>query len=803
MVYTSRKMDFALAKHPVERYHFMVHIPVSKKKAMKHHPSPPCPCGLVLTISTLLVMLFTAVQVQAESAVTAEWNISADSITRLENPPRIIAEGNIVLVKRKKTSPPLASESQREFAEWATLLEEEYLVPAPTPEDILQPQEQEFEVQAVIKADRISYDMEKQTIEAEGNVSIESGGDRLVAQQGVVNLNKETGSFTDAVITREDFEMHFEGKSIEKTGVKTYRVEDGWVITCKIDEGKTPPWSFASAETTIEQEGYATLKHARFKVREVPIFYLPYMVVPVKTTRQTGFLFPEISNSDRDGLGLNLPFFINVSESTDLTLFPEYYSNRGVMPGAEFRYIIDAESKGRFMGSYLDDRLSDPSETEYYEETGFTHTNSDRYWIRGKVDQDLPFSMISRLDIDVVSDRDYLEEFNTGVTGFNQSQDSFLETFGRGFENRSDDERRNSLRLFRPWTTSFLNIDFLAINDVREEKTDPTPLWQLPSIEYTGAIPLQDSIFTLEWDGDYVNYWREEGVGGQRIDLFPRIGAPLPLGPYFESRAEVGGRGTFYYVETYGDAIWNQDDTPTRFLPVFETEVATTLQRNFSLASQSYDQLRHLVRPYIEYDYIPEEDQSDLPDFDAVDRIDESNAITYGFDNFFDLYAADGQYARQYGFLRVEQSYDLRSEASDDRWSPVNLKIGWNPLRKMSLVYTADIPIDGDDNTTHGFSGDYRNSRGDLFSLDYRYNEEEEIEQINGAFKLRLLPRVITALDIEHSLAESETNEANFAVTYLAQCWSVQLQATHTPTDERILLVFNLANIGTPIALGL
>ncbi len=769
---------------------------------MKENSCYLCSPGQLFIAALLLFFLLSPLPVLAESAVTSEWNISADSLTRLENPQRIVADGNVVLIKRKKTSSPLASGPEKDIADWAELLEEQYLVPPVTPEDI-QSQDQEFEVQAIIKADRISYDVEKQIIEAQGNVSIESGGDKLVAEKGIVNLNKETGSFTDAVITREDLELYFEGKSIEKTGLKTYRIEDGWVITCKIEQGETPPWSFHSAETTIEQEGYATLKHARFNIRDVPIFYLPYMVVPVKTTRQTGFLFPEVSNSDRDGFGLNLPFFINISDSTDLTLFPEYYAERGFMPGAEFRYIIDTESKGRFMGSYLDDMLSDPSETEYYEDTGFTHTNSDRYWIRGKVDQDLPYSVISRLDVDVVSDRDYLEEFNSGVTGFNESQDSFLDTFGRGFENRSDDLRRNTLKLYKPWTGQSLNIDFLAINDVREEKTSPTPLWRLPSVEYTGVLPVGNSPLSFEWDGDYVNFWREDGVGGHRLDLFPRLSAPIPLSQYLESRAEIGARSTLYAVETFGDGTWDLDETPSRFLPFFNTEVATTLLRDYSLNSQHYAQLSHTVRPFIEYDYIPEEDQSDLPSFDTVDRITETNAFTYGIDSFFDLYDSDDQYARQYGYLRVEQSFDIRSEALDEPWSPVSLKIGWNPLEKMSLAYTAEFPIEDDDNTTHGFAGNYRNSRGDLFSIDYRYNDDEEIEQINGALKVRLLPRIITAFDIEYSIEESETNDATFAVTYLAQCWSLQLQASRTPTDERILLVFDLANIGAPISLGL
>jgi LPS-assembly protein len=230
--------------------------------------------------------------------------------------------------------------------------------------------------------------------------------------------------------------------------------------------------------------------------------------------------------------------------------------------------------------------------------------------------------------------------------------------------------------------------------------------------------------------------------------------------------------------------------------------VATTFQRDFSLSSEDYSRLSHSIRPFIGYDYIPEEDQEDLPDFDSVDRIEETNAFTYGVDSFFNIYDPQGRYARQYGYIRLEQSYDIRSEASSEPLSPVTLKLGWKPLPKMSLAYTAEIPFEEDDNSTHGFEGSYLNSRGDIFGLDYRYNEDEDIEQINGRMKIRMHPKVIAALNVDHSISERETNEATLSFTYLAQCWSVRLETSYTPTEERIMLVFNLANMGAPIQLS-
>ena len=249
---------------------------------------------------------------------------------------------------------------------------------------------------------------------------------------------------------------------MKKQGLTPIISNNGWVITCKLENNETPPWSFASTDTTITEGGYAVMKNATFRIKDIPVLYTPWMVVPAKNKRQTGLMFPEISASDRNGFGIDLPLFVNVSDSTDMTLFPEYYANRGVMPGMEFRYVLGESQKGTFMGSFLNDNLTDPSEVDYYQETGYTHTNKDRYWFRSKIDHDLADDLYTRVDLDIVSDRDYLTEFNTGFTGFTQSNNRFLSMYGRNFENRTDDQRKNTMKVLKAWDSMSLETNFLG-----------------------------------------------------------------------------------------------------------------------------------------------------------------------------------------------------------------------------------------------------------------------------------------------------------------------------------------------------
>jgi LPS-assembly protein len=761
-------------------------------------------CTFFQFIPTALVVLLSwgvTLQAHAEKVSSEEWNISADKLVRYEDPNSIIAQGDVILIKKERL-PPRRSAAEIKFSQWSELLEETAEEGETAAEEVEQAAAPEYQTVMTIKADWIAYDMDLESIKAKGNVQISTKDTQLFAREGTVQLATETGIFSDATILHRENALHLEGKKIEKTGPDTYRIDDGWVITCKLESGQTPPWSFSSSKTDVRQDGFAVLKHARFNIRNVPIFYTPYLLVPVKNTRQSGFLFPEFSSSKNNGFGFNLPFFYNISESADATFYPAYLHNRGFMPGVEFRYVASASDKGIITADYLDDKLSDPSETQYFNDTGFTHDNSDRFWIRGKADHSYA-KWQTRLDLDIVSDQDYLTEFDSGPTGFEKTHDRYLDTFGRGFQNDTDALRENTLTSLRSWNGTSLQVSLLAINDAdtNAANTD-TPLWQLPSIDYSGVIPLGDSSFSFDWDTNYVNYWREDGIGGHRLDVNPSISSPIPLGPYLESRAELSLRDTFYVVETYGEETWNNNNVQNRLYPEFEFELATTLEKDFFSASNDSRSAVHQMRPYVQYGYLADVDQEDLPQFDDVDFIENKQLITYGIDNYLTTFNNSGGREgspQTYAELKLEQSYDLRDEASDQPFSDIFSEFKWKPFTGTAISYKTYYDVYDSEFNRHNFEGHYTNSRGDFLTLDYSYNEAENIEQINAYFLARLINGWSTGGSVEHSLSQDETIEARGALIYQAPCWSVKFETRYTPEDTTYMVIFSLANIGFPL----
>ncbi|MBW1791863.1 MAG: LPS assembly protein LptD, partial [Deltaproteobacteria bacterium] len=521
----------------------------------------------------------------------------------------------------------------------------------------------------------------------------------------------------------------------------------------------------------------------------------------------------------RDGFGTEFPFFINLSPNSDITLYPQYMSERGFMSGLEFRYVLDQESKGGFMANFLNDNLSDindPDNAEYFSDGNYTHTNQNRYWVRGKVDQDIG-EWTTRLDVDVVSDRDYLTEFNTGLTGFNMTDRRFFDVFGRGFQNRTADERKNTLRTLRSWGNGMsLQANLLGINDLREAKNSPTPLWKLPEVTYKGLLPLYDSGVDLSWNADYVYFWREEGVGAHRVDLFPRLTMPVPLSDYLETVVSAGVRNTSYAIQTNDNSDWQDGDTENRFLGDFRAEIGTTMIRDFNIDAGSATGFSHTFRPFVNYKYISDVDQDNLPQFDSVDDVGDQNLITYGLDNFFSLSGLKGEkkYDRDYGYIKIKQGYDVRSSESDTPLTPVNMRLAYYPLNDLRFIYRTNVDVYGDGFLTHLVEGDYHNSRGDIFSLDYRYDsginlddedglDDEKTSSIKAAARVGLFYNWSTGYSIERSIEDEKTVEQTFNLIYHPSCWSVEFAADHTPGNEKYTIMFRLANIGSPLGLDM
>ncbi len=144
---------------------------------------------------------------------------------------------------------------------------------------------------------------------------------------------------------------------LERISQEIYEAQEATITSCYCREGESPAWRIYSDHYRAQYEGYADIKHAVFFVKEIPIFYLPYLRVPVKNKRQTGLLPMTYSFNKIDGVTLGIPFYWAINKESDATIDFNRIENRGFQLGLQYRHQLSKEFGWEFKSEGVYDKV--------------------------------------------------------------------------------------------------------------------------------------------------------------------------------------------------------------------------------------------------------------------------------------------------------------------------------------------------------------------------------------------------------------------------------------------------------------
>jgi len=704
------------------------------------------------------------------------WNINANEIYHDRNADVYIASGNVIIFKKDKR----------------------------------------------LSADYVRFNRTTSMANAKGNVVMNLGQDVISGSSIDVDLKSETGIIYGGNIFLKENNYHISGDSIEKTGENTYTAEEATVSTCDND---VPAWKITGKKLKITLEGYGFINHATFWTKKLPVIYVPFAAFPAKVKRQSGLLAPEAAQSERKGIEYNQPYFWAINENTDATFYLHHMSERGEQVGFEYRYVLSPGSKGTIMYDFLNDKKTDDgmqsSDKWGYSGDAYLRPNSDRYWFRTKNNQSLSYGVEATLDLDIVSDQDYLNEFKDGYNGFSKTENYFNEYFGREIDNYDDPVRVNRLNFSKNWSSFTLNTEARWYDNVvnRRWNDNDDTLHKLPSIEFNGSKQkLLETPFYADLDSEYTNFYRKDGVTGQRIDLYPRFYLPYRYKNFFSFEPSLGLRQTSWYIDQ-GDAA-TKNSTYDREMYDVKLDLSTEVFRVLKVGSKYVDSIKHSIKPQIIYDYIPDKEQAGYPYFDSIDRISKKNLVTYSLINTFTLKslqdkigASDEKEAKTPSYLyneflrvKLEQSYDINEEREDkpENWadqqnkrpfSPLYGEVKFTPAKYLSLSADAKwSPYDSDfvDRNISGTLSDYRN---DSISWEYRY-QRDFVESLFLTLNIKIFEGLLFKANDERNIRDKKRIRTNVGFLYTAQCWSIDFRYTNEENDQKYSFLVNFTGLG-------
>ena len=618
----------------------------------------------------------------------------------------------------------------------------------------------------------------------------------LLGDDAKIHLNTKDTDVRNAHYQLVDRQGRGSAESVELRD--DYRVMKNATFTSCLQDDHS--WSIYADEMRQHvKEEYAEMWHARFKVQGVPVFYTPYLQLPIGDRRRSGLLIPTLGHGSRDGSFYAQPVYWNIAPNLDATLTPKYMSRRGWQLNSEFRYLTTL-GEGQIAGEYLgDDRLKD-----YDSENRKRHLF---YWKHNAA-----FARDWRLDLNYtkVSDKRYFNDFDSA---YGSSTDGYADQTGR-------------IAYYQPNYNIAMFVKQFQIFD----EVVIGPYRALPQIDFNYY---QNGLFgnkvdfklfsqAVRFDNDSAQMptaWRFHGEPSVNTTLSNRYGSMnLEAKLYATQYQQKKGRS---------DKAEDVESSVNRILPQLKIDLQSVLASNQTFIS-GYTQT---LEPRAQYLFRPYKDQSNIGSklnsqylgfgydssllqqdyfslfnsrrYSGLDRIASANQVTLGgTSRFFDenkeerFNIAVGQtyYLEP---SRIDENRDNRTEGSSSSWAiEANWKI--NDLMRWRGGYQYDPQLGQVSLANTGI--EYNPTKNNVVQLNYRYASKEYINQ-NLTAEANRYNQDIKQLGVQvgwelsdhwaiagryyQDLALKKPVEQYLGLQYNTCCWSVGVGARRYVTSRQ------------------
>lgn len=624
-----------------------------------------------------------------------------------------------------------------------------------------------------IAADRLFYDTEAETYDAEGNVQYQDRGLLLGAERARGELANDRNVLDDV-----DYQLlDSRGNGSAATAVTQGNTSDlTRVVYTTCDPGHHS-WELRAREVKLDQaEGVGTAKHATLRVGNVPILYLPYASFPIDDRRRSGFLFPSIGSSQDNGIDISVPYYLNLAPNYDATLIPRIIGRRGLMLGGEFRYLTDTQ-RGEIYGTYLpDDDL----------------TGEDRGSLTFRHNGRLGDNWSVNANINHISDDRYFEDFGDSLaTASTTLLESTAAINGRG-------QYWNASVAVQEWDLTDPSID--AVLRDRAE-----PYRRLPRALFSYEQPFADW-FNVGLRSEGIAFDHSDKPGATRVDLMPYISMPFERAAGFV-RPEIAYRYTTYSLDSarYENRDYI-DRSPQRGVPIYSVDAGLFYERSM----QWFDRpMLQTLEPRLYYLYVPYRDQNDLPVFDTqelsfafnqlfrpnrftgADRQTDANQLAAALTTrFLDETTGRERFSASLGQIRYFEPQRVQlpgvptidrpgsayvADAAlslDDRWS-VGASHQWDPEDELSDLSALRAQYRWSDAGVANFAYRFRrHTRG-------AFETQAQVEQIDASVLVPLNDRWRLVARWNYSLLDNSTLEAMGGIEWDNCCLAMRVLGRH------------------------
>ena len=667
---------------------------------------------------------------------------------------------------------------------------------------------------------------------ATGDVAFISGESRISSERLDYDTKSKTGifyNFSGTTVLRDKAQpgpygtqepnAFFWGEELHREGPKKYRIVRGGFTACV---QPTPRWDVGSGSITLNLDDYALLRNAVFRVKGVPVMYLPLFYYPLEEDdRSTGFLMPIYGTSTLRGQSISAPFFWAIGRSQDATFTYDWFSKAGQAGTGEYRYMLSPASSGRALFNVLNESEVTPEEAD---ETQGVRPAQRSYSVNGSLVQALPLGLRAQANANYFSSLRTQQRYQQDVYQATTRQRNFDATLTGSWGEYMLSARAEQRDYFDTNNTLTRTGSLPRINVSRAERPiGGAPIYFGASAEYANILRS-----TRLDDLEVTNQ------GLTRMDFGPSLRVPFTRWPFLTVNSSVAWRGT-YWTESL-DAAGKQIEQSIgrQYFELRSDITGPKFNRIFNTPGNGYaEKFKHVIEPYLSIqrttaiEEFPNIVQLETGDY----TVGDVTRFTYGLANI--LYAKK-ESSREIARVTLRQTYYSDENAAQyDRYYQSSYSDLAAPTKFSAVALAARVT------PTDRFQAEFRTEWDPtVHTLKTMAGsgtlQASEWLQVSGSWSRRRfipeLPDYADPLRATHSVTGSTTlrNRTNrvggnysldydfqrdyfvqqrILAYYNAQCCGLVVeyqtfnfqgvQGVTVPQDKRFNISFSLAGIGT------
>ncbi|HEX6136854.1 MAG TPA: LPS-assembly protein LptD [Casimicrobiaceae bacterium] len=649
-----------------------------------------------------------------------------------------------------------------------------------------------------VLADRLSYDIEQQTIFGDGDVVLRRGYDWITGPQLQYKRDTQVGFFRSPRFFVEEANAHGDASEIRFTGPDTYEASDASYTTCVAAH---PDWYLRGDELEVDNlRKVGTARRVSVHFLDMPVMYAPWLQFPLSNERKSGFLTPTLGSTGVRGFEATAPYYLNLAPNYDATITPRLMTKRGLQLGAQFRYLLGDAPAAQASGEMNTEVLpNDRATGERRYALAWQHTEQFAPWLG------------AYWNVNKVSDDTYFADFADRIAITSQKtlprEGGLVATSG-------------------PWSLLARAQSYQTLQDPNAPVLPPYN--RLPQI--LGSLRDTDWL-GLTWGGsaEYARFSQPALVPtGERVVLYPAAAWTRQGSAWFFT-ARGGLHLRQYALDQTTPSL--ADRHPGYAIPIASLDGGLVFERDVDVLGTP---LTQTLEPRAFYVYIPFKAQNDAPVFDTAiddfnfsqlfaenryignDRIGDANQLTLALTSrYLDrdtgaerLRLAVGQ-RFYFEDQRVSLNEPLRSAGKSDLLLSAEGRLSDAWTLASLLQYNFDAP------EVERFNAGvrYTPAPGRVVNATWRYTRTlvdpsgalEQIKQVDLSAQWPVSERWTLIGRWNYSLPDRKTLEAVAGIEYNADCWVLRIvgQRLTTTTQQATTSVFvqlelnGLGRVGT------